>query len=254
MSSCNLKNLLYGLITTILGVLVIMKILNNHEEKGNNKGIINKKSHNNNLLSTIITGTFIIMMVMVSISTVSAALPSTINVHGKLTDADGVSLTGNYNFTFRIWSASTGGTNLHETANLTITTDNDGIYSAIIPAVGVNFSDQYYLGITVQNDAEMTPRINLTSSPYSFRANVTDNLENNKNYNMANLTVTSKITFSINGETIDNIINGLITITGGINATTTSYVAGSQICTANNGICATVGQSMNYTNLAMINQ
>jgi len=49
-----------------------------------------------------------------------------------------------------------------------VTTDSDGIYSVILSSIDLDFSSQYYLGLKVESDSEMTPRINLTSSPYSF--------------------------------------------------------------------------------------
>jgi hypothetical protein len=59
----------------------------------------------------------------------------------------------------------------------------------------------------------MTPKINLTTVPYAFRANVTDNFNSNKN-----LTLADKITFRL-GEIIDNVADGFISITGGLKVT-----------------------------------
>ncbi|HIH62710.1 MAG TPA: hypothetical protein HA283_00280 [Nanoarchaeota archaeon] len=51
-----------------------------------------------------------------------------------------------------------------------MTTDSNGIYNIVLTNVNLNFSTQYYLGVAVGNDSEMSPRINLTSSPYAFEA------------------------------------------------------------------------------------
>jgi len=57
-------------------------------------------------------------------------------------------------------------------SNAIIFVDNDsnGIYNIVLTNVNLNFFTQYYLGVAVGNDSEMTPRINLTSSPYAFEA------------------------------------------------------------------------------------
>ena len=69
----------------------------------------------------------------------------------------------------------------------------------ILKDIDLDFSQQYYLGISVEGDSEMTPRMNLTSSPYVFRANVSDYLVATNNYEIANLTLSEKITLLIVG-------------------------------------------------------
>ncbi len=154
-----------------------------------------------------------------------AAIPDTINVQGKLTDASGNALQGTYNFTFKIYDAATSGNVLWNISNRTIATDSNGIYDVILAAVNLSFSDQYYLGVAVASDQEMTPRINLTSSPYSFRANISDSVKDESitnesilssdDFSFNDIFLSQKITFAL-GEVIDNIVSGLVKITGNL--------------------------------------
>ncbi|MBU3923977.1 MAG: hypothetical protein KJ592_03610, partial [Nanoarchaeota archaeon] len=100
--------------------------------------------------------------------TLVSAVPQTINVHGKLSNST-EALTGTYSINFSIYSAYTGGGSVYESVR-NVTTDGSGVYNVVLAGVDLNFTAQYYLGITVESDAEMTPRINLTSSPYAFMA------------------------------------------------------------------------------------
>jgi hypothetical protein len=48
-----------------------------------------------------------------------------------------------------------------------------GIFNALLGTVNpldLPFDEQYYLGIAIGNEEELSPRIALTSSAYSFRA------------------------------------------------------------------------------------
>ena len=118
-----------------------------------------------------------------------SAIPDKLNIIGKLTNPAGTYLEGNYNFSFRIYDSYTGGTKLFE-LNTNVTTDNVGVYDVILENMDLNFSDQYYLEIAVWNDIEMSPRVNLTSSPYAFRANVSDTLNELNAYTVTSLNVT----------------------------------------------------------------
>ena len=117
----------------------------------------------NNLLILVVVGVFLLTVL-------SAAVPQTLNLQGKLTDSSDSALTGTYNMTFKIYDVVTGGTELWVSANNSVTTDSDGVYNFILTGVNLTFDIEYYLGVKVANDAEMTPRINLTSSPYAFRS------------------------------------------------------------------------------------
>jgi len=117
----------------------------------------------------------------------SGPIPQTINLHGKLTNSTGSAVNGTYNMTFRIYDAATGGAKLWESVNNSVVVDSSGVYSYILNPVNISFKGDYYLGVQINDESEMTPLINLTSTPYSYRANITDNLDSTANYQVANL-------------------------------------------------------------------
>jgi len=115
----------------------------------------------------------IIIVLFLLISNFISAIPQTISIQGKLTNSSNNALSGTYNMIFKIYNVSTGGSALYSTSQ-SLNTDSNGIYNAILNDINLTFTEQYFLGIQVESDAEMSPRINLTSSPYAFRANNSD--------------------------------------------------------------------------------
>ncbi len=159
-----------------------------------------------------------------------SAIPQTLNVQGKLTNSsNGLPLTGTYNINFTIYDAATNG-NVLWTDNYSVTTDSNGIYSVILTGINLNFSEQYYLGIRVAGDSEMTPRINLTSSPYSFRASnisITGvEFDSNVNLTDKNITTTGRGFFGFLGS-LASRITGLFV--GDINANGTFNLTGDLV-------------------------
>ncbi|MBN2422619.1 hypothetical protein JXB41_05300 [Candidatus Woesearchaeota archaeon] len=128
------------------------------------------KNKTNRYIGFVATMLFLLMIKM-AFSTV----PNTINLHGRLTDDSGSSLEGTYNMSFKIYTDYSGGTHIYE-KNLTVTTDSKGVYNVILTDVNLDFDEQYYLGIEVDDDSEMTPRMNLTTMPSAFRANTSEDL------------------------------------------------------------------------------
>jgi hypothetical protein len=124
------------------------------------------------------TGGILFLAVILFIAfSVYAEVPKTINYHGYITDKDGVPVNGNVNMILKIYNVATGGNALW-TETQTISVSN-GIYDVIlgkIYPVSLTFNEQYYLGVKVGTDDEMTPRIQLTSVPYSFRAEYANNV------------------------------------------------------------------------------
>ncbi len=247
-------------------------------------------------------GNFVVIILVCILIPGVLAIPQTLSLNGKLTDSSGSVLSGTYNMDFKIYNVHTGGVALY-TSSKSVTTDSNGIYNVLLDDIDLTFDEQYYLGITVATDTEMIPRINLTSTPYSFRANVTDFLDERRNYEMqnltagnanfsggwlsdgvsiidgsiyaqvgyfynitslnvtkqnltitdrlniegdvnvtGNLTLTQKITFAL-GEIIENIVDGWITITGGLNVIGDLNITGSLNVTGD----AYVGGSLNVT-------
>jgi len=126
---------------------------------------------------------------------IALATPNSINIQGKLTNPSGSLQTGTFDFTFRIYDNFTSGNNLYET-NITATADSRGVYDAILQNINLPFDRQYYLAVKVNNDAEMEPRVNLTSVPYSFTSNQSKSLNTTKDVfvnNNVNLTAAGNI-------------------------------------------------------------
>jgi len=112
--------------------------------------------------------------------TVHANVPQEINFQGYLTDLDGNPVPdGDYNISFAIYSALSGGSALwSESQTVTVT---EGIYNLqlgqVNPLLAGIFEGQRFLGITVGADAEMTPRIPFTSVAYALKAGDADALQ-----------------------------------------------------------------------------
>ena len=112
---------------------------------------------------------------IISMALPALAVPSLISYQGKLTNASGTAITTSTSVTFKIYNVSSGGTPLWSEAQ-TLTPDN-GVINAIlgsVTSITLPFTAQYWLGITAGGDAEMTPRIKLTTSPYAFNAKTAD--------------------------------------------------------------------------------
>ena len=97
---------------------------------------------------------------------------------GRLTDAHGIPLTGSYNMEFRLYDVPMGGTPLWEEM---WTSDNsvevsDGLLNVMLGTINnslpstIEGHDELYLGVTVGNDIELSPRVPLGSVPFSMQA------------------------------------------------------------------------------------
>ncbi len=108
-----------------------------------------------------------------------AQVPRLINYQGKLTDTSGNPVAdGNYSITLRIYDADAGGNLLwEETQSILV---QKGIFSCLLGGVtnlDLAFDRPYWLAIKVGSDAEMTPRQQIASAGYAFRAEDSAKLE-----------------------------------------------------------------------------
>ena len=120
----------------------------------------------------------LVACLMLASSIASGAVPHLLSYQGVLRDLSGnVVPDGQYNLTFRIYSASSGGTALWtETQSLSV---SGGILNASLGSViplGIPFDVPYWLGITVGATPELTPRVRLAAAPYALRAAVADSV------------------------------------------------------------------------------
>ncbi|MFZ1730459.1 MAG: hypothetical protein WBQ23_10265 [Bacteroidota bacterium] len=111
------------------------------------------------------------------------AVPPTLFYQGYATAAGGAALpTGSYEITFALYTVASGGIALWQESHPAVMVKS-GMFSAVLgngsPAqpLTVAFDQQYYLGIKIGADPEFSPRILLTSAPYSFHARTAENAD-----------------------------------------------------------------------------
>ncbi|HPH95896.1 MAG TPA: hypothetical protein PKW33_10295 [Anaerolineaceae bacterium] len=96
------------------------------------------------------------------------ARSSYIPVQGRLTDNNGTPLNGMYNLTIKLYGDFAGGTALcsDTISNVSVT---NGLFSTAFSASACPIDGrQLYMGITVDTDAEMTPRMYIDNVPYAW--------------------------------------------------------------------------------------
>ncbi len=96
---------------------------------------------------------------------------ATLSVQGVLTKSDGTAVDdANYPITFSLWTAQSGGTKVHEETLSQVETTG-GVYSVLLGQSGFDptatFGQVYYLGVSVNGGAELSPRPRLTHAPYT---------------------------------------------------------------------------------------
>lgn len=97
---------------------------------------------------------------------------------GRLTDAAGNAVTGNFVLNFRLYGVPSGGTALWTeswTGGNTVSV-TAGLFTVLlgslspIPQSVITANSSLWLGVTVGSDAEMTPRVQLGSVPFAIQA------------------------------------------------------------------------------------
>ncbi len=100
-----------------------------------------------------------------------AAVPGTITYQGRLTDSGGMPVNGTVPMTFGLFASEIGGSTLWSETQDSVTV-NDGIYNVELGKVNpinLDFNTDYWLQVIVNGEA-LTPRSPLSSVPYAFRA------------------------------------------------------------------------------------
>ncbi|HMK38528.1 MAG TPA: tail fiber domain-containing protein [Bacteroidota bacterium] len=124
-------------------------------------------------MKSIIICTVVALLCAVSF-TGYCQVPKTIAYQGVLADASGVPKPdATYTITFRLYQASSGGSAIwSEQKNLATTR---GLFSTqlgdqVLFGAAVKFDRAYWLSIQVGAEAELSPRVSLSSVGYSFRS------------------------------------------------------------------------------------
>jgi hypothetical protein len=106
---------------------------------------------------------------------VSAQMPRTLNYQGTLATGSTPVPDGNYNVTFRLYAASTGGSAVWTEAQLV--SARNGVFNAtlgrIVP-LPASFNLTYWMSLQVGADPELSPRLELTGVSYSMHSAVAD--------------------------------------------------------------------------------
>jgi hypothetical protein len=116
--------------------------------------------------------TLTMILLILAVSIAHSQVPPTLSYQGMLTGTGGnVVDDGLYEFNFKLYNGADPSVALWtETQNVAVV---NGIFNAILGTVNpldLPFDEQYYLGIAVGEGPELSPRIALTASAYSFRA------------------------------------------------------------------------------------
>ncbi len=105
--------------------------------------------------------------------TASAQIPHTMSYQGILTDNNGIAVKdGTYKLKFDLYKTISGGSSIwEEVQNIEV---KKGVFNIVLGKINpldIPFDKPYWLGISVGNNNELTPRVSLNSSAYSFSAN-----------------------------------------------------------------------------------
>ncbi|MFN4917611.1 MAG: hypothetical protein ACK5HH_09185, partial [Ignavibacteria bacterium] len=115
---------------------------------------------------------WVIALAMILPFQLQSQIPLKLSYQGLLLiDKDTPYPDSSYGITFKIYDAGQSGSQLW-TETQTLSTVN-GVFDAILGQVSplnLPFDKQYWLGITVGQDPEFSPRVQLVSSPYSLRS------------------------------------------------------------------------------------
>jgi hypothetical protein len=150
-----------------------------------------------------------------------AQVPRTLSYQGALTDASGVSKPdGSYDLTFTLYAVPSGGSAAwSETQSVQV---KRGLFSAILGSVtplpdSLTFSHQYWLGVKVGADAELSPRVQLTSVGSSIRSAHADRADDVSDNSITGSKIADgEVVRSLNGRHDD------VTLQGGSGASVTT--------------------------------
>jgi phage baseplate assembly protein gpV len=110
-----------------------------------------------------------------------AATPTTLGYQGRLKNSSSVALSGSYNFTFRLYSAASGGVSLW-TETQTGVSVSDGYFAVRLGSVTpfpstFDFNQPLYLTTEVNSDGEMSPRVAVNNVAYAYTAGGINSLD-----------------------------------------------------------------------------
>ncbi len=121
----------------------------------------------------------IFLLMIVVAGSASAAVPHVFNYQGYVSDLDGTPLDGNFNLVFRIYDVSSGADPALWTETHTLVNVFEGVFSVLLGSLvdlppAVLEEDALWVGVTVGTDMEIAPRLQVTSTPWAYRAAIAD--------------------------------------------------------------------------------
>jgi hypothetical protein len=113
-----------------------------------------------------------LLFILVILTGCTGGLSPNMSYQGRLTDASGTPLNGNYSFTFRLYDAATAGTSIYtETESIAVT---NGLFDTSIGPTTLLaditpdlLAQPLWLEVTIGGET-LTPRQRLLGSPYAF--------------------------------------------------------------------------------------
>ena len=124
----------------------------------------------------------LLVSIILFASTLLAQIPQTISYQGILTDSkNNPKQDGDYTITFSFYEVESGGDPIWtESKTLNV---SKGLFSTLLGdqvpfGSNVKFDKPYFLGIKVGDEPELSPRIALTSTGYSFSSIISDTSKN----------------------------------------------------------------------------
>jgi hypothetical protein len=118
------------------------------------------------------------LLLVLSPALLHGQAPGLINYQGMLTEPGGAAVAdGDYDVTFAVYPDSVGGNALWSESRVVAV--QGGLFSELLGSVtplaaGLFDASPRWMGITVEDDAELTPRMKITSVPWALRASVAD--------------------------------------------------------------------------------
>jgi len=107
----------------------------------------------------------------------AADIPSFLSYQGVLNDDTGTPVpAGTYSVVFRLYDQATGGTALwEETQSVSVIGGIMNVHlGTLVSLTGLDFLDPYWLGISVEGEAELSPRTAFATVPYAGHAGFAD--------------------------------------------------------------------------------
>ena len=128
-----------------------------------------------------------VLFLIVISSGIVAQVGGTIAFQGVLRDPQGTTVVdGSYNLTFKIYDDATSSSNVIYEEDISSVYVSGGVFSVELGTANntewqsVPFDETYYVGVSVNNETEMSPRTKLTTSPYSMAVYGANNVVPNK--------------------------------------------------------------------------